>query len=129
MRAEAMEALAQVAFEGLPAEVQAACGDVVIRIAEMADGETLASVGLDSPWQLLGLFQGVGRAQRGEAMSGELPNLIWLYRLPILDYAAREGERLEAVVRHVLVHEIGHHMGLSDEDMERIEREAAAESP
>jgi predicted Zn-dependent protease with MMP-like domain len=79
----------------------------------------------ESEFDLLGLFQGVGLPFAGSVEeSGRLPNMIFLYRRPILDYWAEHRESLGAIVRHVLVHEIGHHFGLSDADMERIEREA-----
>ena len=79
----------------------------------------------ESEFDLLGLFQGVGLAFAGSLdESGRLPNMIFLYRRPILDYWAEHRESLGAIVTHVLVHEIGHHFGLSDADMERIEREA-----
>ena len=79
---------------------------------------------LDSEYDLLGLFQGVGLPFRSEAVSGQMPNMIWLYRRPILDYWAEHDDSLGAIVTHVLVHEIGHHFGLSDEDIEAIEAAA-----
>ena len=78
----------------------------------------------ETEFDLLGLFQGVGLALRGEEQSGQLPNMIWLYRRPILDYWADHDDTLGAIVTHVLVHEIGHHFGLSDEDMQAIEASA-----
>ncbi len=81
---------------------------------------------MESPFDLLGLFEGVGLAHAAAPPApGVLPNRIWLYRRPILDYWAEHEETLGAVVSHVLIHEIGHHFGLSDEDMEAVE--AAAE--
>jgi predicted Zn-dependent protease with MMP-like domain len=84
----------------------------------------LDHLGAESEFDVLGLFRGRGLAQ-GEAFgtSGQLPNMVWLYRRPILDYWAEHEETLGALITHVLVHEIGHHFGLSDDDMARIEQD------
>lgn len=119
-----LEALAAKAYAELPAEFRALCGDILIRVAEFPDDDVLDEMGIDSPFDLLGLFHGVGLAHRGEVRTGEAPNMIWLYRRPLLDYWAEHEDSLGTLVRHVLVHEIGHHFGLSDEDMEAIEADA-----
>ena len=93
---------------------------------EPPDDETLDQMNCESDYDLLGLFRGRGLAQGvALAQTGQEPNMIWLYRRPILDFWAENEDTLGAVVRHVLIHEIGHHFGLSDDDMERIEREAS----
>jgi predicted Zn-dependent protease with MMP-like domain len=121
------ERLAESAFSHLPENFRALCRDVVIQVADFPDEDVLTEMNAQSPFDLLGLFSGVGLAQDGAvAETGRLPNHIYLYRRPILDYWAEHEETLGHVVTHVLVHEIGHHFGLSDEDMERIE--ALAES-
>lgn len=98
---------------------------VPVQVAEFPDEETLREMGCESPFDLLGLFRGYGLAQQGAVpMSGQMPNMVFLYRRPILDYWAEHEETLGAIVTHVLVHEIGHHFGLSDEDMEAIEAAA-----
>jgi predicted Zn-dependent protease with MMP-like domain len=121
-----MEDLARTAFERLPDAFRALCRDLVIRVDDFPDDETLREMGFESEFDLLGLFRGIGLAQ-GPAtfQTGQFPNMIWLYRRPILDYWAEHEETLGHLVTHVLVHEIGHHFGLSDDDMEAIE--AAAE--
>lgn len=118
------ERLARKAYAALPESFRAMCGRLVIRIEEFPDEEELDELELDSEFDLLGLFTGIGLAHKGETMSGEMPNMIALYRRPILDYWAEHEETLGAVITHVLVHEIGHHFGLSDADMEAIERAA-----
>ncbi|HMN71225.1 MAG TPA: metallopeptidase family protein [Rhodoblastus sp.] len=119
------EDMAQAAFEFLPANFRRLCAGIVIRIDDWPDDETLDEMKCESDYDLLGLFRGRGLAQ-GEAFAhtGQQPNMVWLYRRPILDYWAENEDTLGAIVRHVLIHEIGHHFGLSDDDMERIEREA-----
>lgn len=120
-----MEALADRAFAGLPESFRRLVQGVIIRVEDFPSEEVLEEMAAETPFDLLGLFQGVGIAQdaaMGE--TGRLPNMIFLYRRPILDYWAEFEESLGAVVTHVLVHEIGHHFGLSDEDMERIEEAA-----
>ena len=120
-----LEILAQDAYARLPEAFRHLCEGVVIRVEDFPDDETLRVMGYDSPFDLLGLFRGVGLAQGGASfMTGQFPNMIWLYRRPILDYWAEHEETLGALVTHVLVHEIGHHFGLSDEDMEAIEAAA-----
>lgn len=120
-----IEALALAAYAALPADFRALTGGLVFRVADFPDEEALASVGLESEFDLLGLFVGFGMAQAGATdFTGRMPNQIWLYRRPILDFWADGEDSLGAVVTHVLVHEIGHHFGLSDEDMERIEDDA-----
>ena len=120
------ERLAEAAFARLPVRFRRLCEGVVIRIEDFPDDETLREMGYDSPFDLLGLFRGVGLAQGGASLAtGQFPNMVWLYRRPILDYWAEHEETLGSLVTHVLVHEIGHHFGLSDPDMEAIE--AAAE--
>jgi predicted Zn-dependent protease with MMP-like domain len=121
---EDLEALAATAFQALPEEFRAACGDVVFKIVDFPSEGVLVEMGLETEFDLLGLFEGTGRPQAGETRTGDLPNVIWLYRRPILDYWAEFDETLEGVVTHVLIHEIGHHLGFSDDDMERIERAA-----
>jgi predicted Zn-dependent protease with MMP-like domain len=81
-------------------------------------------MGIDDEYDLLGLFHGIGLPFQSITMSGQMPNMVWLYRRPILDYWAEHEDSLEAIVTHVLVHEIGHHFGLSDADMEAIEARA-----
>ncbi len=119
------EDMALAAYRNLPDAFRALCDDLVISIAEFADDDALDSVGLDDPYSLLGLFQGHGMAQTGGmGWTGRMPNRVFLYRRPILDYWADGEDALGTIITHVLVHEIGHHFGLSDADMERIEASA-----
>ncbi|AWM85342.1 metallopeptidase family protein [Microvirga sp. 17 mud 1-3] len=119
------EALAHEAYERLPEAFRQLCKGVVIRIEDFPDDETLREMECESPFDLLGLFRGIGLAQGNAVMeTGQFPNMVWLYRRPILDYWAEHEESLGDLVTHVLVHEIGHHFGLSDDDMEAIEAAA-----
>jgi predicted Zn-dependent protease with MMP-like domain len=114
--------LGRQAFDGLPAAFRDLVGELTIAVAEYAEDEILDELGIESPYDLLGLFHGLGMAHAPATPStGAMPNGIWLYRRAILDYWAEHDETLGAVVSHVLIHEIGHHFGLSDEDMEVIE--------
>lgn len=119
-----MEVMAGDAYARLPEAFRIMCGNLVIRVEDFPTDEVQEELEAESPFDLLGLFQGIGLAQGYELAAGVLPNMIFLYRRPILDYWAEHEETLGDVVTHVLVHEIGHHFGLSDEDMERIEEEA-----
>ena len=118
-----IETLAARAYGRLPAHFRALCEDLVIRVEDFPTPDVLDSMGLRSRYDLLGLFQGIGLPFRQE-VTGTMPNMIWLYRKPILAYWTEQEESLSAIVTHVLVHEIGHHFGFSDEDMEAIEADA-----
>jgi predicted Zn-dependent protease with MMP-like domain len=117
-----LEVLAGEVFRHLPKKFRDLCADVVIRVDDFPTDDVLDEMKAESEFDLLGLFQGVGLPFRSESASGQMPNMIWLYRRPILDYWAEHDDALGAIVRHVLVHEIGHHFGLSDADMEAIEQ-------
>jgi predicted Zn-dependent protease with MMP-like domain len=119
-----LEVLARSVFAGLPAKFRALCEGLVIQVEDFAPDEVLDDLDIESEFDLMGLFQGVGLPFRSESAPVQMPNMVWLYRLPIVVYWAEHDETLGAVVAHVLVHEIGHHFGLSDEDMERIEKAA-----
>jgi predicted Zn-dependent protease with MMP-like domain len=116
-----LERMAEAALETIPAELLAPVGNVLIRIEEFPDEETEREMELESPFDLLGLYRGVDLTRQSLFDLRSTPDMIFLYRRPILDYWCETGEDLFAIVRHVLIHEIGHHFGLSDEDMERIE--------
>ncbi len=118
-----IEALAAQAYARLPAHFRALCEDLVIRVEDFPPPDLLDAMGLRSRYDMLGLFQGIGLPFRHEA-TGTMPNMIWLYRRPILAYWTDHDESLAAIVTHVLVHEIGHHFGFSDADMEAIEASA-----
>ncbi len=119
------EVLAHAAYRGTAGGVPRLCEGVVIRVDDFPDDETLTEMDCETPFDLLGLFRGVGLAQGGGMMqTGQFPNMVWLYRRPLLDYWAEHEETLGHLVTHVLVHEIGHHFGLSDDDMEAIEAAA-----
>jgi len=122
---EAFEDLAQAAFDRLPQAFRALCADVVFNVTEFPEDDVLKELEAESPFDLLGLFTGVGLPQQGYApQTGQMPNTIHLYRRPILDYWAEHDESLGSIVSHVMIHEIGHHFGFSDEDMEAIEQAA-----
>jgi len=116
-----IEVMAEEAFRRLPEKFRALCEELVIRVEDFPTDEVLDALGAETEYDLLGLFQGVGLPFRSESASGQMPNMIWLYRRPIIDYWAENDESFGAIVTHVLVHEIGHHFGLSDADMEAIE--------
>jgi predicted Zn-dependent protease with MMP-like domain len=120
-RLEDFEAIAREEFTRLPDAFRALCADVVFHVEEFASEDVLARMHIDDPFELLGLFEGVGLPFRSHTDVTTMPNMIWLYRRPILDYWTDHDETLGAVVSHVLIHEIGHHFGLSDADMEAIE--------
>ncbi len=117
-----LEALAQSALATIPDELKRHLGPVVIRLEDFPDEETEEEMGLDSPFDLLGLYRGVALPHKSVSSTSATIDMIFLYRRPILDYWCETGEDLAHVVRHVLIHEIGHHFGFSDDDMDRIER-------
>jgi predicted Zn-dependent protease with MMP-like domain len=119
------EAIADAAYRRLPPEFRKLTGDVVIRIEDFATDEVLDSLGIESPFDLLGLYHGVDLARKSIMDPSGMPDMVFLYRRPILDYWGEHDDTLGQIVTHVLVHEIGHHFGLSDADMERIEQDAA----
>jgi predicted Zn-dependent protease with MMP-like domain len=119
-----IEAMAEQAYARLPQHFRNLCDGLVIRVEDFPSEDVVETMGLDSEFDLLGLFQGVGLPFRSEAAPAQMPNMIWLYRRPILDYWAENEDTLDEIVTHVLVHEIGHHFGLSDDDMEAIETAA-----
>ncbi|MBM3643995.1 MAG: acetylglutamate kinase [Alphaproteobacteria bacterium] len=124
---EDVEAIAAEALATIPEEFRRHVGNVRIQVDDFPTEEIEKAMELETPFDLLGLYQGVSMAERGADHVANDIDRIFLYRRPILDYWADSGEDLPHVVRHVLIHEIGHHFGLSDDDMEAIEARAEAE--
>ena len=121
---EDIEQLAAEAWARLPEHFREMCSDLVIRVEDFATDEVLKELGIESPFDLMGLYQGVSLDRRSFSDLPRQPDMIFLYRRAILDYWAECEDTLGDIVTHVLVHEIGHHFGFSDEDMERIEAAA-----
>jgi predicted Zn-dependent protease with MMP-like domain len=122
---EDFEDMAASAWDRLPATFRQMCGDLVIRCEDFAPDDVLEELGIDSPFDLMGLYQGVSLDKKSVSDVPREPDMVFLYRRAILDYWVEEDEVLGELITHVLVHEIGHHFGFSDEDMEQIEAEAS----
>ena len=116
-----IDALAQAAIERLPRLFRDHLANTLLRVEDFPDADVSAEMGLETPFDILGLYQGRHVGMKGDEPTAALPDIIFLYRRPLLDEWAESGESLEHLVTHVLVHEVGHHFGLSDADMERIE--------
>jgi predicted Zn-dependent protease with MMP-like domain len=121
-----IERIAGDAYAGLPAHFRKFVEGVVIRVEDFPDEEVEREMELETPFDILGLYWGVSLDQRSVTQTLTRPDMIFLYRRPLLDYWCESGEDLTHLVRHVLIHEIGHHFGLSDDDMDAIETEAEA---
>jgi predicted Zn-dependent protease with MMP-like domain len=119
------EQAANETFAKLPETFREMTKDVFIRVEDFPTTEVLDSLHIDSPYGLLGLYHGVDLTRQSVLDVSPIPEMIFLYRRPILAYWESHDEALEDIIAHVLIHEIGHHFGLSDADMERIESEAA----
>ena len=119
--AAAIEALARAALARIPPPFAAHLADVVLIVEEWADDETLDALGIDDPYDLTGLYAGRPLGEKSSMDSGGLPDRIHLYRRAILDEWVETGVGLEALVSHIVVHEVGHHFGLSDDDMHALE--------
>ena len=121
--AQDIEAMARRALDALPAPFAASLGDIVLKVEDFADEATLRDMGIDDPFELSGLYEGVPLTERSVEQSGILPEMVRLFRRPILDEWADGEDSLENLVAHVVIHEIGHHFGLSDEDMHALEEQ------
>ncbi len=122
--ADEIEAIARLVLERLPLPFAASLGNVVLYIEDFADERTLREMGIDDPFELSGLYEGVPLTEQSVEQSGTLPERVFLFRRPILDEWADGADSLEHLVAHVLIHEIGHHFGLSDDDIHRLEESA-----
>lgn len=123
--AEEIEALARAALIRLPREFLAHLGEIVLQVEEFANAETLGAMGIESEYDLTGIYEGIPLSEKSVDHSGTMPDRIRLFRAPILlEWAERGDETLEHLVTHVLVHEVGHHFGLSDEAMHALEEAA-----
>ena len=116
-----IEALARATLDALPAPFADSLGEVVLLVEEFADDKTLADMGIEGPFELSGIYEGVPLTERSVDQSGTLPERIRLFRRPLLDEWADGDDTLEHLVAHVLIHEVGHHFGLSDADMHALE--------
>ncbi|HEX8669905.1 MAG TPA: metallopeptidase family protein [Allosphingosinicella sp.] len=116
-----IERLADAAIARMPEHFRRHLDGVVLRIEDFAEDEVLAELGIEDPFDLSGLYTGRPIGEQSSMLSGELPAMIHLYRRPLLDEWAETGVSLEELVAHVIVHEVGHHFGFSDEDMHAIE--------
>jgi predicted Zn-dependent protease with MMP-like domain len=123
--AQEIEALALAAADRLPDLFRQHLATVILHVTDFPDDAVIDEMALDSPWDLLGLYQGHPVGSEGETATGRMPPTIFLYRRPLLDEWANGEDSLEALVTHVLVHEVGHHFSLSDADMEAIEASVA----
>lgn len=121
--AAAIERLAEAAIERLPEAFRVHLADVVLQVDEFADETVLKELGIEDPFELSGLYTGRPLVEQSSMLSGELPPMIHLYRRPLLDEWVERGVSLEDLVTHVLIHEVGHHFGFSDEDMHAIENQ------
>ncbi|MEA3003087.1 MAG: hypothetical protein QOH81_1875 [Sphingomonadales bacterium] len=122
--AAAIERLAEAAIARMPAQFRRHLDGVILRIDDFAEDEVLDQLGIEDPFDLSGLYTGRPIGEQSSMLSGELPAMIHLYRRPLLDEWAESGVSLEELVTHVIVHEVGHHFGFSDEDMHAIEDQA-----
>ena len=122
--AEAIERLADAAVAALPERFRRHLANVVFRVEEFADEETLEAMEIEDAFELTGLYSGRSMREESSLASGELPPMVHLYRRPLLDEWVDTGVSLEALITHVIVHEVGHHFGLSDADMHAIEEQA-----
>jgi predicted Zn-dependent protease with MMP-like domain len=122
--ADVIEALARDAIARLPDVFRAHLGDIILLVEELAEDEVLAELGIDDPFELTGLYSGRPIGDKSVSDFGTLPDRIYLYRRALLDEWIETGVSLEALVTHVLVHEVGHHFGLSDADMHALEQAA-----
>lgn len=122
--AEEIEAIARATLERLPQPFAHSLGDVVLMVRDFADDEILENMGIDDPFDLTGLYEGIPLTEQSVEQSGTLPERILLFRRPILDEWAGGEETLEHLVAHVLIHEVGHHFGLSDDDIHALEEAA-----
>jgi predicted Zn-dependent protease with MMP-like domain len=120
---EQVEAIARQQFDRIPEELRRHVEGVVIRIADFPDDETMDTMGLETPFDLLGLYHGVAIGNKSIFDPTPQVDMIFLYRRALLEYWCASGEDLGHIIRHVIIHEIGHHFGLSDADMERIEED------
>jgi predicted Zn-dependent protease with MMP-like domain len=118
-----IETLARDTFDRLPNEFRKRCGDIVFRVEDFPDNDVMEEMELETPYDILGLFQGLGLTEQSGGDVAREPSMVFLYRRPILDEWSDSEITLGDIVTHVLIHEIGHHFGFSDEDMERIEAE------
>jgi len=119
-----IETLAREVYDRLPEEFRERCGDILFRVEDFPDEDVIEEMELETQYDILGLFQGVALTQRAESETvPREPNVVFLYRRPILDEWSESQILLGDIVTHVLIHEVGHHFGFSDEDMERIEAE------
>lgn len=116
-----IEAMAREGIASIPEQLRSAIGGLTIHVEDFPDDEVLDEMGLESPFDLLGLYRGVDLTLKSAGETAEALDTVHLYRRPILDYWAESGEDLRELVIHVVIHEVGHHFGFSDEDMERIE--------
>ncbi len=123
--AEEIEQIARRALDALPSPFADSLGDVVLLVEDFADDATLQAMGIEDPFELTGIYEGVPLTERSVEQSGTLPDRVRLFRRPILDEWADGSDTLEHLVAHVLIHEVGHHFGLSDDDMHALEDSVA----
>ena len=119
--AEEIEAIARRVLDGLPQPFSDSVGEIVLLVEDFADERTLRCLGIEDPFELSGVYDGIPLTERSVEQSGTLPERVRLFRRPILDEWAEGHDSLEQLVTHVLIHEIGHHFGFSDEDMHALE--------
>jgi predicted Zn-dependent protease with MMP-like domain len=121
--AEEIEAIARAALAGLPEPFSSHLGDIVLEVDELAEEELLADLGIEHPLDLTGVYEGVPVGEKSVDAPSQLPDRIRLFRRAILDEWVEDGEEFEHLIRHILIHEAGHHFGLSDEAMHALEEQ------